>query len=102
MSKVVVGEVYLNAVKLGVVLYIYFTYSGRNMFTKNKIYKHDNNTDVAFLVNESTTLEGDLLLRGIWMRITSMNNLHAIANDSITIKQNDITNWKLYEGGHHE
>jgi len=95
MSKVVVGEVYLNAVKLGVVLYIYFTYSGRNMFTKNKIYKHDNNTDIAFLVNESTTLEGDILLRGIWMRITSMN-------DSITIKQNDIINWKLIEGGNHE
>lgn len=61
----------------------------------NIMYKHINNTDVAFvplqLEKESDTA---LTYYGKWYNI--VNVPYFIQYDEITIKTNDLTNWKEY------
>jgi len=70
-------------------------------FARHKVYKHKNNTDVAFLVTDvnNGSHEGSanqLYLRGICLRHTEFGNtMHQICADTITIKLYDIKNWVL-------
>jgi hypothetical protein len=71
------------------------------MFRRHKVYKHKNNSDVAFLVtniNDDYVQESGIYLRGFWMRITPMNTLHELASDSITVQSKDVGDWHEYEG----
>lgn len=60
----------------------------------NKLYKHTNNSDVAFeplfLVSES---EDSLTFEGRWVNII-LHNPDIICNDKITINKQDQHNWK--------
>lgn len=69
------------------------------MFKKNKVYKHVNNTDVAFHVTGVLDMHLDgTFVQGRWMRITPMGKLHDLnAHDSITLKDKDFDSWKEYE-----
>ncbi len=69
------------------------------MFSKHRVYKHNNMVDVAFLVTDVNNSPHDgghdeLYVRGIWLRNTGMgNNLHQVCADTLTVKTNDLDNW---------
>lgn len=70
---------------------------GIDTFRRHKVFKHKNNTDVAFLITDiNEEFHDEVHLRGHWMRINSMNNLAFLCSDVITVKYNDIQNWMLF------
>lgn len=68
------------------------------MFTKYKVYKHKNNTDVAFHVTGVRDMHPDgIFLTGHWMRISPMGKLQYLANDSITVRDKDHPHWEEFQ-----
>ncbi len=63
---------------------------------ENKLYKHTKNTEVAF--NPTYIIEGDvgIYAEGQWYNIVS-GVPKLLATDAITIKKEDLDQWKLYE-----
>ena len=70
-------------------------------FARNKIYKHKNMVDVAFLITDINPgahdgSQNEIYLRGIWMRNTGLGNfMHQVCADTITVKTYDFDNWEL-------
>ena len=70
-------------------------------FNRNKIYRHKNMVDVAFLITEINEAPHDgsaneVYLRGIWLRNTGLGNaMHQVCADTITVKTYDFGNWVL-------
>lgn len=62
----------------------------------DKLYKHKNNTEVAF--NPTYILEGDVgfYMEGQWYNIVS-GVPKLLETDAITIKRQDLDQWELYE-----
>lgn len=65
----------------------------------HKLYKHKNNTDVAFCpfdIVDDLGKDEDIVMKGMWLNIVH-GNPTAIVIDTIFIKPNDLENWELYE-----
>jgi hypothetical protein len=61
-----------------------------------KLYKHRNNTDVAFSPSSvSKKPNGDLKLEGDWFNIVNPIKIFFIDHDKITIKKKDILDWEV-------
>lgn len=57
-----------------------------------KLYKHKNNTDVAFKIININNIEQYVQLDVSWYNITSKHPFF-IERDSIKIKKSDLKNW---------
>lgn len=57
-----------------------------------KLYKHKNNTDVAFKINQTKEDKNYLHLQISWYNIVSKPSFF-IERDSIKIKKSDLKNW---------
>lgn len=62
----------------------------------NELYKHLNNTDVAFLVETVVEEKNHLRLTGEWVNIVNRNNLFVVQKDDITINNFDLKNWEHF------
>ena len=62
----------------------------------NTLYKHKNNTDVAFAPISVVRREKDLLLFGRWYNIVNPTNVFFISDDEISIKLADVQKWEEF------
>lgn len=62
-----------------------------------KIYKHRNNTDVAFDLLRIYDGDYSFFLIGYWINIVNPNNPYIINGDNIEIKIEDLENWEEYD-----
>lgn len=67
--------------------------------TRGKVYKHINNTDVAFrptriIVNHRLQI---YKCSGYWLNIVNPQKVDLIAQDEIHVKIADLNNWVEYE-----
>lgn len=67
--------------------------------TIGKLYKHNNNTDVAFkplviFVNHRLQV---YKAQGYWINIVNPDKFYIINNEKIEIKISDLPNWVEYE-----
>jgi len=60
----------------------------------NRLYKHKNNTDVAFVPVNVLQGQSDLLVFGKWFNIVNPNNVYLIDSDQITINLSDLEKWE--------
>lgn len=60
----------------------------------NTLYKHKNNTDVAFSPISVRQQDKSLLLFGRWYNIVNPTNVFFIEDDEITIKLSDVDKWE--------
>lgn len=58
------------------------------------LYKHKNNTDVAFEPVESTWNDDGCFLTIRWWNITNPESWKFVATDNIFIKREDLPNWE--------
>jgi 2-hydroxy-3-keto-5-methylthiopentenyl-1-phosphate phosphatase len=68
--------------------------SSDNYITPHKVYKHINNTDIAFYVLSVGFTDDKLLCDGYWLNV--VNKPETINRDNIVIHNDDIQNWKEY------
>lgn len=61
----------------------------------NTLYKHKNNTDVAFVADSIVDLHDHLILAIRWYNIVNLSNLFFIDYDEIKIKKTQIKKWEL-------
>lgn len=61
---------------------------------KLSVYKHTNNTDVAFMVRKVTYQDSNVIdLKVIWLNIVNLANPLVLFEDRITIQKPDLKNW---------
>lgn len=60
------------------------------------LYKHVNNTDVAFCPTHVDEQFDTLVILGHWYNIVNPNKVLYISSDMIKVNKLDIDNWKLY------
>ena len=63
-------------------------------FKQSYIYKHKNNTDVAFYVIDANLVESKYYLTGYWLNIVNPNNMYMLQPDNITINLEDSCKWE--------
>lgn len=63
----------------------------------NKLYKHEKNIDVAFSPARIEKLGGSLVMLGYWWRIGNNTTPQLLEQDTISIGNQDLDQWKLYE-----
>jgi hypothetical protein len=62
----------------------------------HKLYKHINNTDIAFVPFSVGFTSDEVLCSGYWVNI-AYDKYALINREDIKIGVNDITNWKILE-----
>lgn len=60
----------------------------------NTLYKHINNTDVAFVADSVVDLDDHLILAIRWYNIVNLSNLYFIDYDEIKINKSKIKKWE--------
>ena len=67
--------------------------------TIGKLIKHDNNTDVALLVHRIVYIpeKRGYKIKGSWINIVGEHYPCGITEE-VFVNNNDIKNWKVYEG----
>ena len=68
-----------------------------NQFEKGILYKHINNTDVAFEIKGGRYSTSEYqILKIRWWNVVNPNNIHLIGDDKVTIQNNKLTDWLQY------
>ena len=65
-----------------------------NYIVPHCIYKHKNNTDVAFYVVSVGFTDSEVICDGYWMNVVNAKRFYAIDRENIIIKSDDIQNWE--------
>jgi len=61
------------------------------------LYKHKNNIDVAFSPRHIEELDIGIVCVGFWWRVGNNEMPKLLKNDTITIHNDDLDQWELYE-----
>lgn len=65
-------------------------------FEQGELYKHKDNTDVAFYVKGISGGFDNIFLRGVWVNIVNPSNYFMLTTETerITVKLNEQDNWE--------
>jgi hypothetical protein len=63
----------------------------------HKLYKHINNSDVAFVSLGVGFTSDEVICNGYWVNITNPKKFYLLDADTVKISTNDISNWKVLE-----